>query len=100
MGCYMLQGGYPSLPLMERDSSASSLSALSHSGSHKALAAAGKDVAAPPQLSEAERLAAAKSTKELVAKGITLFNTKGPLKGVEFLLSQGLLESSPAAVSR
>lgn len=51
-----------------------------------------------PSLSEAERLAAAKSTKELLAKGITLFNTKGPLKGIESLISNGLLESSPAAV--
>lgn len=50
------------------------------------------------QLSEAERLAAAKSTKELLGKGISLFNTKGPLKGIESLISNGLLESSPAAV--
>lgn len=49
-------------------------------------------------LSEAERLAAAKNTKELMARGINLFNSKGALKGVEFLMSQGLLESSPAAV--
>jgi hypothetical protein len=48
--------------------------------------------------SEAERLAAAKSTKELLAKGISLFNTKGPLKGIESLIGNGLLESSPAAV--
>jgi hypothetical protein len=51
-------------------------------------------------LSEAERLAAAKSTKELLAKGISLFNTKGPLKGIESLISSGLLESNPAAVSK
>jgi hypothetical protein len=51
-------------------------------------------------LSEAERLAAAKSTKDQLGKGISLFNSKGPLKGLDFLMSQGLLESSPAAVSR
>lgn len=49
-------------------------------------------------LSEAERLAAAKSTKELLTKGISLFNTKGPLKGIESLIGNGLLDSSPAAV--
>jgi hypothetical protein len=52
----------------------------------------------PPPPSEAERLAAAKSTKELLAKGISLFNTKGPLKGIESLIANNLLESSPAAV--
>jgi hypothetical protein len=51
------------------------------------------------QQSEAERLAAAKSTKDQLGKGISLFNSKGPLKGLDFLMSQGLLESSPAAVS-
>jgi hypothetical protein len=50
-------------------------------------------------LSEAERLAAAKSTKDQLGNGISLFNSKGPLKGLDFLMSQGLLESSPAAVS-
>jgi hypothetical protein len=55
--------------------------------------------AAGTAASEAERLAAAKSTKELLAKGISLFNTKGPLKGIESLISNNLLESSPGAVS-
>ncbi|KAF6256772.1 hypothetical protein COO60DRAFT_1627056 [Scenedesmus sp. NREL 46B-D3] len=50
-------------------------------------------------LSEAERLAAAKSTKDQLGKGISLFNSKGPFKGLDLLMSQGLLESSPAAVA-
>jgi hypothetical protein len=53
----------------------------------------------PAVLSEAERLAAAKSTKELMAKGIHIFNSKGPLKGLDFLMCNGLLGSPPAAVS-
>jgi hypothetical protein len=77
-----LQGG-GGLGFLQRDS-ASSLTPGGRSAS---------------SLSEAERLAAAKSTKELLAKGIALFNTKGPLKGIESLISNGLLESSPAAVS-
>lgn len=84
-----LQGaGFSSLPSMERERSDSSNS-LSSSNS-----------ASTKGLSEAERLAAAKNTKELVAKGINLFNSRGALKGVEFLMSHGLMESSPSAVSQ
>lgn len=75
------QGG-SGLAFLQRDS-ASSLTPGGGSGA--------------PQ-SEAERLAAAKSTKELLGKGISLFNTKGPLKGIESLIGNGLLDSSPAAV--
>jgi hypothetical protein len=80
----LLQGG-SGLTFLQRDSASS-------------LTPGGTAAGAGPQ-SEAERLAAAKSTKELLAKGISLFNTKGPLKGIESLVSNGLLESSPAAVS-
>lgn len=76
------QGGGARLPFLQRDS-ASSLTP-------------GPAGSAPP--SEVERLAAAKSTKELLAKGISLFNTKGPLKGIEALIANNLVESSPAAV--
>lgn len=69
----------------ERDSSSNSLASSSSN--------------AAKGLSEAERLAAAKNTKELMTKGISLFNSKGALKGVEFLMSQGLLDSNPSAVS-
>ena len=75
------------MPFLQRDS-ASSLTP----------GAAGGLSSNSAQMSEAERLAAAKSTKELLAKGISLFNTKGPLKGIESLISNGLLEGSPAAV--
>ncbi|WIA18888.1 hypothetical protein OEZ85_003561 [Tetradesmus obliquus] len=92
------QAGFSSLPSMERDGSHNSLNGLAGA------AAAGKSPAAKAgssgaQLSEAERLAAAKSTKDTLGKGISLFNSKGPLKGLDFLMSQGLLESSPAAVA-
>ncbi|WIA39187.1 hypothetical protein OEZ86_005312 [Tetradesmus obliquus] len=92
------KAGFSSLPSMERDGSHNSLNGLAGA------AAAGKSPAAKAgssgaQLSEAERLAAAKSTKDTLGKGISLFNSKGPLKGLDFLMSQGLLESSPAAVA-
>jgi len=85
-----VQGG-SALPFLQRDSASS----LTPGG---AAASGGGGVSGSTQLSEAERLAAAKSTKELLGKGISLFNTKGPLKGIESLISNGLLESSPAAV--
>lgn len=85
--CIWLQGAnFSNLPSMERELDSSNSLPSSTSNSAKGI-------------SEAERLAAAKNTKELMAKGVNLFNTKGALKGVEFLMSQGLLESSPAAVS-
>eukprot|EP00879_Flechtneria_rotunda_P005150 GHRR01005432.1.p1 GENE.GHRR01005432.1~~GHRR01005432.1.p1 ORF type:complete len:1373 (+),score=543.66 GHRR01005432.1:373-4491(+) len=79
----------------------SGLSGIEHSNSHGTLTSTATKLpqAIAPAPSEAERLAAAKSTKEVMAKGINLFNTKGPLKGIDFLMSQGLLESSPAAVA-
>ncbi|KAF8064597.1 BIG3 [Scenedesmus sp. PABB004] len=90
------QPALSSLPSIERNGSSSSLSGLARSASARALAA--PPAPAPPP-SEAERLAAAKSTKEQLAKGVALFNAKGPLKGVELLMSQGLLEGSPPAVA-
>lgn len=74
------------MPFLQRDSASS-------------LTPAAGGLSPSPELSEAERLAAAKSTKELLTKGISLFNTKGPLKGIESLIGNSLLESSPAAVS-
>jgi hypothetical protein len=77
------QGG-TALPFLQRDSASSLTPGAASPGSS--------------QQSEAERLAAAKSTKELVKKGLSLFNSKGPLKGIESLISNGLLDSTPAAV--
>lgn len=54
---------------------------------------------AAPSASEAERFTAAKNVKEMLAKGIGMFNTKSPVKGVEYLISAGLLDHTPTAVS-
>eukprot|EP00775_Hariotina_reticulata_P004220 gene4220-4469_t len=86
------QVDFPVPASMERDSSQGSLS--SATGTPKKTTAA-----AAAGLSEAERLAAAKSTKELMAKGIHIFNSKGPLKGLDFLMCNGLLGSQPAVVA-
>lgn len=101
------QGGSSSvLPFLQRDSASSltpgagtSTAGGSLSSSSPAAGGGSSKPEQQQQQSEAERLAAAKSTKELLSKGISLFNTKGPLKGIESLMSNGLLESSPSAVS-
>ncbi len=48
---------------------------------------------------EMERFGAAKSAKESLSRGLALFNGKDPLKGLEQLVADGLLQRSPAAVS-
>ena len=50
--------------------------------------------------SEAERFTAAKSVKESLSRGITLFNSKDPLKACEHLMSAGLVAHEPQAVSK
>lgn len=69
------------------------------------LASTGSGLTPPPPphaqqqpLGEPERLAAAKSTKDAIERGVALFNGRGPLKGLDYLLAEGLVEPTPAAV--
>lgn len=52
----------------------------------------------PP--SEVERFSAAKSHKASFTKALTMFNTKDPLKGIGYLISQGLVEGTPQGVAQ
>lgn len=48
--------------------------------------------------SEAERFTAAKTAKDALARGLSVFNAGSAIKGVEYFINCGLVDGTPTAV--